>query len=62
MEEHYRAFCSCGVPIVSCDCPVRQKTKIVIENGCDFCAKIAALQDAATLIKADDGLKKTLRR
>ena len=61
IEEHYEAFCSCGVLILRCDCPTRRKRKVVIEAGCEFCAKIRALQEAAALIQADDSLGKTLR-
>ena len=61
IEEHYEAFCSCGVLILRCDCPARRKTKVIIEAGCEFCAKIAALQEAAASLEADADLRQTLR-
>jgi len=62
IEQHYRLFCSCGVLIVSCDCPCRTKHKVVIESGCDYCAKIAALQQAAAQIATDPCFRDILRR
>ncbi|MGI4790401.1 MAG: hypothetical protein ACRYFS_16305 [Janthinobacterium lividum] len=61
IEEHYEAFCSCGILITRCDCPARRKTKVIIRAGCEFCAKIAALQAAEALLASDPCLGKTLR-
>jgi hypothetical protein len=38
-HNHFVKVCSCGTIIINCGCTAKDKTEIVIKNGCTTCLK-----------------------